>query len=613
MSWKYDLLSDCDLDGLRTDRHQRCFSDIRWIRVENADNAESVYLKSAACFYRNAALWCANAEDALTSGQLKARLVAAIPRPLGILQGYFGDAYAGSEGNLMLILLSSGILLAEVGGIICEFCYQKPSGVISKLSAAQTSTITDFNSISSINGVTNRISYVPMTVLSGTRTLRSATTISVSTMSGEPLKSATVRWNAPDAPGTVSSGSNPIVTDAQGTARATVVSGPVSFTIQGGTIASGATLQSAVVTTMVPSSGEILVTVPDPPLVVDRKVKVAMTDGSAVPSAQITLRNSYLAYAYQFSGTDVATWGSQKKDAKGYFAQPWCTWCFVPPPAYITGADGTITFKTFNTGATSSAYDVDVLYDDGALAQKVKHTFGTTSDTVTLPLMARITAALTDADPSTPTIDVPVGASGAVDVNVAAVDASNGATSGLTAAVEEVCKGMDTGGLWQSELSIDNMCRDVSVSSVRAFGVARSATCASTTSGSTGVDKTLKITLCPTTSTRYRIRGRGFIATLPFCVIVDGKPCTTLQATAPQTLKLKSRFLTVGKSLTAKQIAGLYKLPTRGNYKVTSNLSKSTCRTSKSLIIPLRPGTCKLVLTETTTSRRYAVQIAVKR
>jgi hypothetical protein len=471
------------------------------------------------------------------------------------------------------------------------------------------STSTQYNNVVSINGTPSSLDFIPMTVTSDSRSLRTAVPISVKTASGEALKSASIRWNAPDAPGTVSSGSNPITTDEQGAARATVVSGPVSFTIQGGTLSSGATLQSAVVTTMVPTSGEILVTVPDAPAVVDRKVRVVMTDGSPVPSAQITLRNSYLAYAYQFSGTDVATWGAQKKDPKGYFAQPWCTWCFVPPPAYITGADGTITFKTFNTGATSSSYDVDVLYDDGALAQKVKHTFGTTSDTVTLPVMARITAALTDSDPSTPGIDVAVSASGSVDVNVAAVDASNGATSGLTAAVEEVCGGMDTGGLWQSELSIDNMCRDVSVSSVRAFGVGRSATCASTTSGATGADGKLKFTLCPTTSTKYRVRGKGSVATLAFCVVVGGRAC----GADPQSATNSSAAVSSAKSLKRGRSAALRTLLRPAAGAKATYRSSGGCRVvGTRLVAPSRVATCRLVLTQVSKGKRSTTSIVIR-
>lgn len=579
-----------------------------WTKVENADNSEAVYYvgANAICFYRLGALWCAPQTGG--PGALKARLIGLMPQPLAVFNAALDPTFV--IPTQMFIILKTGILTATASMISCENCYTSSNGVLSKISAVDVSTSTQYNNVVSINGTPSSLDFIPMTVTSDSRSLRSAIPISVKTASGEALKSASIRWNAPDAPGTVSSGSNPITTDEQGAARATVVSGPVSFTIQGGTTSSGATLQSAVVTTMVPTSGEILVTVPDAPAVVDRKVRVVMTDGSPVPSAQITLRNSYLAYAYQFSGTDVATWGAQKKDPKGYFAQPWCTWCFVPPPAYITGADGTITFKTFNTGATSSSYDVDVLYDDGALAQKVKHTFGTTSDTVTLPVMARITAALTDSDPSTPGIDVPVGTSGSVDVNVAAVDSSNGATSGLTAAVEEVCSGMDTGGLWQSELSIDNMCRDVSVSSVRAFGVGRSATCASTTSGATGADGKLKFTLCPTTSTKYRVRGKGSVATLAFCVVVGGRACGADPQSAtnsPATTAQVGRTLRTGQSVLLKSLlrpaAGA-----KSSYRTTG-----ACRVRGArFVAATKATTCRLILSQTVKGKRSTKTLVIR-
>lgn len=585
-----------------------------WTKVENADNSEAVYYVGAntICFYRLAALWCAPQTGG--TGALKARLIGIMPRPLAVFNAALDPTFV--MPTQMFIILKTGILTATASMVSCENCYTSSTGVISKLSAVDTSTNAQYNDIVSINGTPSSLDFIPMTVASNSRSLRTAVPITVKTASGEALKSASVRWNAPDAPGTVSSGSNPISTDENGSARMTVVTGPVSFTIQGGTLSSGATLQSAVVTTMVSSSGDVVVTVPDAPTVVDRKVRVIMTDGSPVPSAQITLKNSYLAYAYQFSGTDVATWGAQKKDSKGYFAQPWCTWCYVPPPAYITGADGNITFKTFNTGASSSAYDVDVLYDDGAISQRVTHSFGTTSDTVTLPVMGTSTAAVTDSDPSTPDIDVPVGASGTVEINIAAVDASNSSVSGLTASVEEVCKGMDAGGLWQSGLSLDNMCRDVSTSSVRAFGVERSATCSSTTSGATGTDGKLKLTLCPSTSTKYRVRGKGSVATLAFCVVVGGKPCASgsttsvtavAQTTATPATGQTTRTVRRGRSVLTRNLLR----PSTGakfTYRTTG-----TCRIrGPQFVAPPKATTCRLILSQTVKGKRTSKTLLIR-
>lgn len=580
-----------------------------WTKVENADNSEAVYYQAnAICFYRLGALWCASQMGGLP---YKARLIGVMPKPLAIINAALDPTYV--MPTQMFILIKSGILTATASTVSCENCYTSSTGVISKLSAVDGSTSTKYNDITSINGFTNSIDYIPMTVKSDSRALRTAVPITVKTASGESLKSASIRWNAPDAPGTVSSGSNPITTDELGAARATVVSGPVSFTIQGGTTSSGATLQSSVVTTMVPLSGEILVTVPDPPAVVDRKVKVVMTDNTPVPSAQITLRNSYLAYAYQFSGTDVATWGAQAKDPKGYFGQPWCTWCYVPPPAYITGADGTITFKTFNTGATSSAYDVDVLYDDGSLSQTVKHTFGTTSDTVTLPVMSRTTATVTDADPSTSTIEVPVATNGSVEIPVAATDASNGAVLGLSASVEEVCKGMDSGGLWQSGLSLDNMCRDVSVSSVRALSVERSATCASATSATTGADGKATITLCPTKSTKYRIRGKGSVATLAFCVVVGGQPCGGAAAQTQTTTAAPAGPTQLARSVRRGRTVALRTLIRPSNGSKFSYRSTGACRIrGAALVAPPKTTTCRLTLTQTIKSKRSTKTLVIR-
>ena len=584
-----------------------------WTKVENADNAEAVfYQANAICFYRIGELWCASQAG---GGALKARLIGVMPKPLAIINKAIGVASVQ-----MFIVTKTGILTALTSMISCESCYTNSSGVISRLSAFSASTSTVYNDIVSINGFTNSLDYIPMTVTTGSRSLRTAVPISVKTESGESLSAANVRWNAPDAPGTISSGSNPNVTDAEGAARASVVSGPVSFTIQGGTVASGASLQSAIVTTTVPTSGSITVVVPDPPKLVERKVKVRMTDGSPVPSATLILRNSYLAFAYQFAGTNIATWGAQARDTKGYFPQTMCSWCYVPPPAYISGADGNFTFKTFDTGARSSSYDVDVSYDDGSLAQRVNHSFGQTDDTVTLPMMARLKTSLVDTSPATPAIDIALGASGSTELTIEALDASSGVLSNQPASVEEVCSGMESGGLWQSGLQLDNLCRDVSTG-IAGSTVTKSSSCSSTTTASTASDGKLKVILCPKTSTRYRIRGKGTVPTISFCIVVGGAPCTDASAspasstggTTVTTQPASTAAVSSAKTLKKGRSAALRTLLQPAAGAKATYRSSGGCRVvGTRLVAPSRVATCRLVLTQVSKGKRSTKSLVIR-
>ena len=562
-----------------------------WTKVNNADNAEAVYYQAnTICFYRLGALWCASQ---MGGTPLTARLIGMMPKPLEVIN------MAVDTATQMFFILPNGILTALTSTISCTDCYTSASGVISRLSAFNTSSVDTYNDVVSINGTTDSLDYLPMTIRSDVRANRVDATVTVKTQSGEPLVGASVRWTAPDVPGTLGSGSKQSIGDGNGEIAMSLATGPVAFTVQNGTVKSGATLQASTVTTIVGADGTINITVPDPPSVVDRKVSVVMADGTPIPSASISVANSYLAYAYQFAGTDVATWGAQPVDAKGLFGKVWCSWCYVPPPAYITGADGTITFKTFNTGARSTDRDVDVSYSDGTLSQTLPHVFGTTSDIITMNNMSRTTAAVADSDPSTPALDVEVNSSGQATIEVTAADAAKGALSGLEARAEEVCAGMASGGLWKSTFKIDNICSEVSTDSVSAARVRPFSSCSTGSSTSDSAGK-ISLVLCPSKSTRYRLRGQGAVATLAFCVIVNNKPCGASTQTA-----VKSPVMSAKKMLQRKKTVKLQKLlpPSKG-YKATYKISGGCRITGTSLQTPNRKATCRLVMTQTRTVKK---------
>ena len=557
-----------------------------WTKVNNADNAEAVYYQAnTICFYRLGALWCASQ---MGGTPLTARLIGIMPKPLEVIN------MAVDSATQMFFILPNGILTALTSTISCTDCYTSASGVISRLSAFNTSSVDTYNDVVSINGTTDSLDYLPMTIRSDVRANRVNATATVKTQSGELLVGASVRWTAPDVPGTLGSGSTESTSGSNGEIVISLSTGPVAFTVQNGTVKSGATLQAATVTTIVAADGAINITVPDPPSVVDRKVSVVMADGTPIPSASISVANSYLAYAYQFVGTDVATWGAQPVDAKGLFGKVWCSWCYVPPPAYITGADGTITFKTFNTGARSTNRDVDVSYSDGTLSQTLPHIFGATSDIVTMDNMSRTTAAVADSDPATPALDVEVNSSGQATIEVTAADAAKGALSGLESRAEEVCSGMASGGLWKSTFKIDNICSDVSTNGVSAVRVRPASSCATGSSTSDSAGK-ISLVLCPSKSTLYRLRGQGAVATLAFCVRVNNKPCGASTQTAVEpTVNSATKMLKRKKTVKLQTL-----LPPSKGYKATYKISGGCRITGTSLQTPNRKATCRLVMTQT--------------
>ena len=559
-----------------------------WTKVNNADNAEAVYYQAnTICFYRLGALWCASQ---MGGTPLTARLIGIMPKPLEVIN------MAVDSATQMFFILPNGILTALTSTISCTDCYTSASGVISRLSAFNTSSVDTYNDVVSINGTTDSLDYLPMTIRSDVRANRVNATATVKTQSGELLVGASVRWTAPDVPGTLGSGSTKSTSGSNGEIVISLSTGPVAFTVQNGTVKSGATLQAATVTTIVAADGAINITVPDPPSVVDRKVSVVMADGTPIPSASISVANSYLAYAYQFVGTDVATWGAQPVDAKGLFGKVWCSWCYVPPPAYITGADGTITFKTFNTGARSTNRDVDVSYSDGTLSQTLPHIFGATSDIVTMDNMSRTTAAVADSDPATPALDVEVNSSGQATIEVTAADAAKGALSGLESRAEEVCSGMASGGLWKSTFKIDNICSDVSTNGVSAARVRPASSCATGSSTSDSAGK-ISLVLCPSKSTLYRLRGQGAVATLAFCVRVNNKPCGASTQTAVEpTVNSATKMLKRKKTVKLQTL-----LPPSKGYKATYKISGGCRITGTSLQTPNRKATCRLVMTQTRT------------
>jgi len=561
--------------------------------VENGENSQAVYMTSGwgppgLCLYSNETISCGagtQGTNGVSATATKVTPIAVMGKPLNI--------FFGTSGTMqkLYFLLRTGILAADAWILSCSGCQSQSGSVVAPVTAFSASTASAFTYAKSVNGSTDSADYIPMTVAAGDRKSRSSVAISVKTASGESLTGVSIRWTAPDAPGLLSSSaSSTLATDETGAARTTVTSGPVTFTLSvptvtvcpptctngqdpsktttttvapgtastkpAGSLATGATLHAASITVIVGESGAIDITVPDPPAIVSRKISVKLPDGTPVPNATVQLKNNYLTFAYTNSGNSTSTWSSRPKDTKGYLGQMNCAYCFVAPPKYATGVDGSVTFSSFNPSSRSSAYDADVSYDDGELNQNVKKMFASTTETVQMPFMAAIKVTLpdadpttpakeTDADPATPEIDIKADATGGVTVVTDLVDEDKIPIAGVSQSVETVNSGSscEQGGLIGSTDKVTTICASGGVSTlsinetaiVRTLNVTAQASCSASLTAKTASNGKATLVMCPTVSTKYRIRATGAVATQTICVRVNNLPCVAASSVASPT------------------------------------------------------------------------------
>jgi hypothetical protein len=611
--------------------------------IENGENSQAVYTPSGAgsggsvCIYSNNTISCGPGSWS-QSGPIiasKVTAVAVMPRPLNIFYGTSGTM------QKIFFLLPAGLLAADGWIFSCGNCMSNQSNVVSPVAAFQNSTSLQYMYAKTLNGSTDSMDYIPMTVSTGVRKTRSSVELSVKTASGQALTGLGIKWSAPDMPGSLSSStSSTLTTDSNGGARTTVVSGPVTFTlssstvpglvtsIPAGTLASGASLQAASVAVVVPESGVVTITVPDPPEIVSRKISVTLPDGSPVPSATVQLKNNYITYAYQNSGSSTSTWSSRPKDASGYLGQISCTYCFVTPPKYATGADGSVTFPSFNPSNRSSTYDADIAYDDGDLNQVVKKKFTSITEVVQMPFMASIKATLpdadpstpakdSDADPSTPEPDIKTDEDGAITIDSELLDEDKAPISGLEQAVEVVNAGCDQGGLVAATAKVDTLCQVGSVSTssldkssiLRAMDVRKMAACSAKMTSKSGANGKATLVVCPYSSTKYRIRGKGALASKTFCARVNNLPCsvstTSVNTNIPNFTGTGNKTTNVanlpsvrkGKALAFSVLSRItgYSIPKGA--KVSLNIagqSRPYCAVVGKSVKGLKPGNCKI-------------------
>jgi len=340
-----------------------------------------------------------------------------------------------------------------------------------------------------------------------------------------------------------------------------------------------------------------------------------------VPNATVQLKNNYLTFAYTNSANSTSTWSSRPKDTKGYLGQMNCAYCFVAPPKYATGVDGSVTFSSFNPSSRSSAYDADVSYDDGELNQNVKKMFASTTETVQMPFMAAIKVTLpdadpttpakeTDADPATPEIDIKADATGGVTVVTDLVDEDKIPIAGVSQSVETVNSGSscEQGGLIGSTDKVTTICASGGVSTlsinetaiVRTLNVTAQASCSASLTAKTASNGKATLVMCPTVSTKYRIRATGAVATQTICVRVNNLPCVAASSVASPTggvvaSPTQSLVIKKGKVASLTTILKTAKISVPKGAKVAlvvAAKSKKFCSISGTSVKALSKGSC---------------------
>jgi len=589
--------------------------------IEGSEGATRVYMTSAMgngsglCIHNQGTLSCgAGGYSGMpgmpgmpgsSSTAIKLTAVGVMDEPLSIFSEMLtSTSNISMSMSKMYFVLPSGILSADGWIFSCQQCYSNSNSVVTPVSAFADSTTKAYNYTTGIAGATDSIKLIPLKVTTGTRKERYGVSMKFTTTTGDVLAGASFKWASSDFPVLASSKTATLVTDSAGTVTARVASGPVTFTVTGGTSSSGASLQAATVTTLIPDSGSATISVASPSALIARVVKVVMENGNPVPNATIKLKNNFLSYDYTSSASGTSSWAAEAAGAD--FGMATCSQCFVPPPVYITGDDGTVTFKSFTPRMRSSKYDALIEYDDGDLNKLTDVIFSSASEIVVMPFMPGLDVNIIDKDQTTPTMDLVANEGGTVTIPLELKNEDGEAWTGFTAAAQEVCDAADTGGLFSSTGTVTNICgasiKTKSASAGARSGVHALAACtvgkATTNAQGKGV-----IRVCVKSSKKYRIAGIGALPSRTFCIRVKGVKCS--EPVSAASLKIqntvlaknavfpKGTFTQKNKEKVSYQMYKFTKaLSRKSSISLTKIASMSESYFGGNILIPTSPG-CK--------------------
>lgn len=613
-NWKYlDVKDVLDIDGVHGEHSmqgtQLCFAgkksgcfevrlgvfgEPRYFSALN--DASRVYWKgNAVLFYKAGALYSVPQRGGPES--------FLAPHMIGYMEEPLASIFKPG-GFEQTIVTKGGFISVPSSALGCDDCYTNAQGILSPMTAFSDASSSTYYSVESVDAVSDSMTYMPITISTGTRRAGVKKKLKLRTYSGEVVAGALVTWRSPDVALGLSGSEGSAIVGRSGEFSVTANTGPLTFSIVGGAVKSGANLQGAYVTRLFDSGMDTKIEVPDPDVLIDRKITVVDSTGQPVPNAEVTLSNSYLAYTFSTRGIDTAVWGAQPQDPRGFFLEPQCVFCYVPPPAYVTGIDGTITFRSFDAKSKSSISDARIGYDDGILKKSVEHNFSSGEDTVVLPDMPTLVSSATDTNINTSEIDLVPDAQGATTIEVGLTSGTAG--SSMQAVVETVCEQMETGSLWRESLNVNDLCQGKAVGTVKSQGIK----CPVSSGGSVKSETKTTIKLCATTSTRVRIRANGAVAGRSICIVVRGKPCTTHSLVVGKTKTILS---------TNKIVKRSSKLPLARYLPATSGTSATYVVTRPCIIkkgvlqVPSKPGACVVTKIELATARNLKGKSSVVR
>ena len=134
------------------------------------------------------------------------------------------------------------------------------------------------------------------------------------------------------------------------------------------------------------------------------------------------------------------------------------------------------------------------------------------------------------------------------------------------------------------------------------MGVKTSAGCYATLSAKTASNGKANLVVCPSTSTKYRIRGTGAIASKTICVRVNNVPCGVSSSsvnTGSNTTTVVSKVAVMKKgkvtSFTTINKTAKVKIPKGAKVVlVVAASSKKICSIVRTSIKAIKPGTCSI-------------------
>jgi len=240
-----------------------------------------------------------------------------------------------------------------------------------------------------------------------------------------------------------------------------------------------------------------------------------------------------------------------------------------------------------------------------------------------MPFMAAIKVALPDADPATPAkdadadpatpeTDIKTDSTGGVTIETDLVDEDKAPISGVSQSVEPVNSGSscEQGGLVGSTDKVSTICAGGGVSAssldkaaiVRAMRVKANAGCSAMMVAKTGSNGKATLVICPTASTKYRVRATGAVASKTICVRVNNVPCgvsSTSVNTGSYTPEIVSKVAVMKKgkvtSFTTLNKTAKVSIPKGAKVVlVVAVTTKKFCSVSGTSVKALLPGSCTI-------------------